>query len=153
MRGHAEEFVFGGVGLAELIDEQGLLLDEQPVLQVGADAGDRLFGADRLGQVIDSTSAQALDDIVGFTFGGDEDDRGGFFAVALAELAAGLESVDAWHHDIEQDDVRIIAISGGRRTITPQFNLDSAALIGVRQTLTKPFNREQLLQAIQNALE
>lgn len=53
----------------------------------------------------------------------------------------------------EQDDVRIIAISGGRRTITPQFNLDSAALIGVRQTLTKPFNREQLLQAIQNALE
>jgi len=53
----------------------------------------------------------------------------------------------------EQDDVRIIAISGGRRTITPQFNLDSAALIGVRQTLTKPFNREQLLQAIQDALD
>lgn len=53
----------------------------------------------------------------------------------------------------EQDDVRIIAISGGRRTITPQFNLDSAALIGVRQTLTKPFNRQQLLQAIQDALD
>jgi CheY-like chemotaxis protein len=52
----------------------------------------------------------------------------------------------------EQDDIRIIAISGGRRNITPQFNLDSAGLIGVRQTLTKPFNRQQLLQAIQDAL-
>ena len=53
----------------------------------------------------------------------------------------------------ERDDVRIIAISGGRRTITPQFNLDSAALIGVRQTLTKPFSRQQLLEAVQMALD
>lgn len=52
----------------------------------------------------------------------------------------------------EREDVRIIAISGGRRAITPQFNLDSAALIGVKQTLAKPFTRQQLLQAIQEAL-
>lgn len=53
----------------------------------------------------------------------------------------------------EREDVKIIAISGGRRVITPQFNLDSAALIGVKQTLAKPFTRQQLLQAIQEALE
>jgi CheY-like chemotaxis protein len=52
----------------------------------------------------------------------------------------------------ERDNARIIAISGGRRSITPQFNLDSAALIGVKQVLAKPFTREQLLQAIQDAL-
>ncbi|MCP5158971.1 MAG: response regulator [Gammaproteobacteria bacterium] len=50
-------------------------------------------------------------------------------------------------------EVRIIAISGGRRAITPQFNLDSAALIGAVQVLAKPFNREQLLAAIAAALE
>lgn len=52
----------------------------------------------------------------------------------------------------ERDGVKIIAISGGRRTITPQFNLDSAALIGVSQTLAKPFTRQQLLQAIEDTL-
>ena len=106
VRGHAEELVFGGVGLAELIDEQGLLLHEQAVLQVGADARDRLLGADGFGEVIDTAGAQALDHIIGFAFGGDKNDWGGFFAIALAELAAGLESVDARHHDIEQHQLR-----------------------------------------------
>lgn len=49
-------------------------------------------------------------------------------------------------------DARIIAISGGRRAITPQFNLDSAALIGASQVLAKPFNRQQLLEAVEAAL-
>ncbi|CDH46864.1 MAG: response regulator [Candidatus Competibacteraceae bacterium] len=53
----------------------------------------------------------------------------------------------------ERDSIKIIAMSGGRRAITPQFNLDSAALIGVQQTLTKPFTRQQLLQAIEDTLE
>ena len=52
----------------------------------------------------------------------------------------------------EQTDTRIIAISGGRRAITPQFNLDSAALIGVRQVLAKPFTRQQILEAVDAAL-
>ena len=52
----------------------------------------------------------------------------------------------------EQENVKIIAMSGGRRAITPQFNLDSAALIGVQQTLAKPFTRQQLLQAIAEVL-
>ena len=49
-------------------------------------------------------------------------------------------------------DIKIIAISGGRRAITPQFNLDSAALIGASQVLAKPFNRQQLLEAVEAAL-
>ncbi|NJM11794.1 MAG: response regulator [Synechococcaceae cyanobacterium SM1_2_3] len=52
----------------------------------------------------------------------------------------------------ERENVKIIAMSGGRRAITPQFNLDSAALIGVQQTLAKPFTRQQLLQAIAEVL-
>ncbi len=52
----------------------------------------------------------------------------------------------------EREGIKIIAMSGGRRAITPQFNLDSAALIGVQQTLAKPFTRQQLLQAITDVL-
>ncbi|HAS81171.1 MAG TPA: response regulator [Verrucomicrobia bacterium] len=52
----------------------------------------------------------------------------------------------------EATDTRLIAISGGRRAITPQFNLDSAALIGVQQVLAKPFSRQQILEAVEAAL-
>ncbi len=52
----------------------------------------------------------------------------------------------------EGTDTRLIAISGGRRAITPQFNLDSAALIGVQQVLAKPFSRQQILEAVEVAL-
>lgn len=62
----------------------------------------------------------------------------------------GIETIIEMKH--ERDSIKIIAMSGGRRAITPQFNLDSAALIGVQQTLTKPFTRQQLLQAIEDAL-
>jgi CheY-like chemotaxis protein len=48
--------------------------------------------------------------------------------------------------------VPIIAISGGRRTISAEFNLKSAALVGVRATLAKPFARVDLRQAIAQAL-
>jgi CheY-like chemotaxis protein len=48
--------------------------------------------------------------------------------------------------------VPIIAISGGRRLITAQFNLDSALLMGVSGTLAKPFGRADLRQAIERAL-
>lgn len=46
----------------------------------------------------------------------------------------------------------IIAVSGGRRAISREFNLDSARLMGVRATLAKPFTREQLRTAINDAL-
>jgi CheY-like chemotaxis protein len=48
--------------------------------------------------------------------------------------------------------VPIIAMSGGRRSITAEFNLDSAARMGVKVTLAKPFSRAELRRAIQDAM-
>ena len=48
--------------------------------------------------------------------------------------------------------IPIIAISGGRRAISADFNLKSAALIGVKATLAKPFDRAALRLAIAGAL-
>jgi len=48
--------------------------------------------------------------------------------------------------------VPIIAMSGGRRHLTSDFNLSSAAIIGVKVTLAKPFSRAELRDAIQHAL-
>ncbi|MDO8844837.1 response regulator [Methylicorpusculum sp.] len=49
-------------------------------------------------------------------------------------------------------DIPIIAMSGGRRAISAEFNLESATLIGVKSTLAKPFTRNDLRQAIRQAL-
>jgi DNA-binding response OmpR family regulator len=48
--------------------------------------------------------------------------------------------------------VPIIAMSGGRRSVTPEFNLGSAAMMGVKATLAKPFSRGDLRHAIEIAL-
>lgn len=49
-------------------------------------------------------------------------------------------------------DIPIIAMSGGRRLVSSQFNLDSAALLGVKATLSKPFSKDELRQALSTAL-
>lgn len=49
--------------------------------------------------------------------------------------------------------IPIIAVSGGRRSISAEFNLESAALMGVKVTLSKPFAREELRQAVAKALD
>lgn len=49
-------------------------------------------------------------------------------------------------------NVPVIAMSGGRRTISADFNLNSAELMGVAATLSKPFGREDLRRAISQAL-
>jgi CheY-like chemotaxis protein len=48
--------------------------------------------------------------------------------------------------------IPVIAISGGRRVISAEFNLESAALLGVKATLAKPFARAELRLAIGRAL-
>ena len=48
--------------------------------------------------------------------------------------------------------IPVIAISGGRRAISAEFNLDSAMLMGVKATLAKPFSRTDLRNAINKAL-
>lgn len=46
----------------------------------------------------------------------------------------------------------ILAISGGRRMLTPAFNLETASLAGATRQLAKPFSRQQLQQAVNDAL-
>jgi ABC-type amino acid transport substrate-binding protein len=43
-------------------------------------------------------------------------------------------------------------MSGGRRAITAEFNLESAKVLGVAVTLSKPFARADLRKAIDHAL-
>jgi len=44
--------------------------------------------------------------------------------------------------------IPIIAMSGGRRAISSQFNLESASLLGVKAVLTKPFSHADLRRVI-----
>ena len=46
----------------------------------------------------------------------------------------------------------VIAMSGGRRSIKPEFNLESARLLGVQTTLTKPFSHADLRKALSKVL-
>lgn len=48
--------------------------------------------------------------------------------------------------------IPIIAVSGGRRSISADFNLESAAMVGVKAVLAKPFARADLRSAIVQAL-
>lgn len=50
------------------------------------------------------------------------------------------------------DSTPVIAMSGGRRSITSSFNLESAKLLGVKVTLTKPFNQAALRAALKEAM-
>lgn len=68
-------------------------------------------------------------------------------------LMPSLDGIDVLKKIREAGDVvPVIAISGGRRTITAEFNLDSALLMGARAVLAKPFSRQQLRDAINRAL-
>ncbi len=46
----------------------------------------------------------------------------------------------------------IIAISGGRRVLSPQFNLETATIAGATEQLAKPFSRHELQSAVSQAL-
>jgi len=48
--------------------------------------------------------------------------------------------------------VPVIAVSGGRRVLSPQFNLETASLAGATCQLAKPFGRQDLQAAIRSAL-
>lgn len=62
---------------------------------------------------------------------------GAQFIVELKKLRPGLP---------------VVAISGGRRSLSPQFNLDTASLAGAAQLLPKPFGRAALQAAVRSAL-
>ena len=51
-----------------------------------------------------------------------------------------------------QPGLPILAISGGRRVLSPQFNLETATLAGASVQLAKPFSRHALQSAVSKAL-
>jgi CheY-like chemotaxis protein len=51
-----------------------------------------------------------------------------------------------------QAKLPIIAISGGRRMLSPQFNLATASVAGATVQLAKPFGRRELQCALNQAL-
>lgn len=52
----------------------------------------------------------------------------------------------------ENPNLPIIAVSGGRRAVTADFNLDFAEMLGVKGILQKPFTHEQLQEVISSVL-
>lgn len=68
-------------------------------------------------------------------------------------LMPGKDGVEVLAEIRRRDhDTPIIAISGGRRSLTTAFNLDSTSLVGANRTLAKPFTRAQLQEAVRACL-
>jgi CheY-like chemotaxis protein len=61
----------------------------------------------------------------------------------------GLETILELRRDYP--DIKIIAISGGGR-FNPKYYLDLAEKFGAQYTLYKPFERDELLKAVQDLL-
>jgi len=61
----------------------------------------------------------------------------------------GIETIIELKRDFPE--VKIIAMSGGGR-IEPESYLNIAQKLGALQTLTKPFDRKELLEAVHNLL-
>jgi CheY-like chemotaxis protein len=61
----------------------------------------------------------------------------------------GVEFITALHR--EQPDLPIIAISGGGKC-PPELYLASSLHLGARRTLSKPFRRDELLDAVNSLL-
>ncbi len=49
-------------------------------------------------------------------------------------------------------EVPIIAMSGGQRSVSAEFNLNSAKMLGAKEILKKPFTQESLREAVEKAL-
>jgi DNA-binding response OmpR family regulator len=62
----------------------------------------------------------------------------------------GIETIMEIRRDFK--DVKIIAMSGGGQ-IEPKTYLQIAKTIGAVKTITKPFNRKELVKTIQELLE
>ncbi len=68
-------------------------------------------------------------------------------------LMPGKDGIDTICELMELNrDVPIIAMSGGRRALSSDFNLNSAKLVGAKVMLKKPFTDIQLRQAVKQAM-
>ncbi len=63
----------------------------------------------------------------------------------------GIEIIRELKRDFP--DVRVIAISGGSRTLGAQYCLAAMKALGALYVLTKPFGRKELLEAVHEFLD
>ncbi len=64
----------------------------------------------------------------------------------------GIELILELLDDPDIGNIPIIAMSGGKRKITSEFNLVSAITLGVKEILKKPFSSHELHKAVKSAL-
>jgi CheY-like chemotaxis protein len=76
-----------------------------------------------------------------------------FHLIVTDILMPNVDGIDLIVDLIEKSSkVPVIAISGGRNTITAEFNLQSASTLGVQAVLKKPFTNEKFLATVNDAL-
>lgn len=68
-------------------------------------------------------------------------------------LMPNVDGIDLIIELIDKNSkVPVIAISGGRNTMTAEFNLQSASTLGVQAVLKKPFSNEKFLTTVNDVL-
>lgn len=73
--------------------------------------------------------------------------------VIIDILMPGQDGIDTIVDLVALDkNMPIIAMSGGRRMLSSEFNLESAKLVGAKAILKKPFTDIQLREAIKQAM-
>lgn len=78
---------------------------------------------------------------------------GGFDAVITDMLMPGIDGTRVIVELRQRSpSLPIVAISGGRRMLSPQFNLETASVAGANLSLAKPFGRRELQAAVASAL-
>ncbi len=64
----------------------------------------------------------------------------------------GIEFILDLLDDPDVENTPIIAMSGGKRKISSEFNLVSASTLGVKAILKKPFTSHELYKSVKSAL-
>lgn len=96
---------------------------------------------------------EAADGAQGLRLFAARSERGGFDAVITDVLMPGIDGARVI---VElrrtHPQLPVVAMSGGRRVLSPQFNLETASLAGASCQLAKPFKRQELQAALAQAL-
>jgi hypothetical protein len=104
----------------------GLLPRVAGPAQDGADAGDQLLQAERLGDVVVAAQREPADLVGGGIARGQEDDRD--IRPAVAEPARDVEALDVGQHHVEHDQLRLERRRRGERLGAGRGRLDLEAV-------------------------
>ena len=110
-------------------DERGLLArrDRAGAAQQGAQAGDDLLEAERLGHVVVATGGQAGDPVLDRVLGGEE--QHGDVRVGGADAAEHVDAGQVGEHDVEHDDVGVERLGGADGGVAGQRVVHLPALV------------------------